>query len=72
MNSPLILLRKWHVWNPSTGQWTVDGNCHCLAAPSVIHVLGRHQQALATTYDDLTTELCRCEDVWFHMVSLCC
>ena len=40
------LLRKWHVWNASTGQWNADANCHCLAAPSVIHVLGRHPQAL--------------------------
>ncbi|CAL1156350.1 unnamed protein product [Cladocopium goreaui] len=36
---------KWHVWNASTGQWNADANCHCLAAPSVIHVLGRHPQA---------------------------
>ena len=37
-------LRKWHVWNAASGQWNADGNCHCLAAPSVIHVLGRHAQ----------------------------
>jgi len=36
---------KWHVWSAASGQWNADGNCHCLAAPSVIHVLGRHAQA---------------------------
>ncbi|CAK9039478.1 unnamed protein product [Durusdinium trenchii] len=42
---PGFAFLKWHVWNGATGQWNADANCHCLAAPSVIHVLGRHAQA---------------------------
>lgn len=36
---------KWHVWNASSSRWDADEHCHCLDAPSVIHVLGRHEKA---------------------------
>ena len=36
---------KWNIFNGVTRQWNAEATCHCLAAPSVIHVLGRHAQS---------------------------
>ena len=34
-----------HLWNAEAARWELDALSHCLAAPSVIHVLGRHPKA---------------------------